>query len=149
MILHTWNMKNSIHLIKAGHLNLDTLGMDSDELFLPVEYTSIEEIIRNKRSTNPPGDLYEHEQETENHASRLSTVSTLYSVLQARDRNKEESPVQVNEDHGNATILNKNHGTAGSGLEIEKQTRYGHLYNVQDTWNYIRCIHLQAALLSL
>ena len=73
------------------------LQQNSDEIFPPVEYTSIEEILRNKRSTNPPGDLYEHEQETENHASRLSTVSTVYQVLQASDRNNVESPVLVNE----------------------------------------------------
>ena len=98
---------------------MDSLPQNSDELYLPVEYTSIEEILRNKRSNNLLGDQSVHEQETDNHASRLSTVSTLYQVLQAKHRNKEESPLQVNEDHGNAAILNKNYGAAGSGLEIE------------------------------
>ena len=97
--------------------------MDSDELFLPVEYTSIEEILRNKRSNIPPGD---HEQETENHTSRLSTVSTVYQGLQDKDRHQEERPGLVNEDHGYGAILNKNHG---------KKTRNVNLDNVQDTWN--------------
>ena len=67
-----------------------------------------------------------------NHASRPSTVSTVYQVIQAKDRNKKESPVLVN---GNAAILNKNYGAAGSGLEIENQTKYGKWDNVQDMWN--------------
>ena len=59
---------------------MDNLTQNSEELIPPVEYTSIEEILRNKRSNNPPGDHDVHEQETENHASRLSTVSTVYQV---------------------------------------------------------------------
>ena len=57
------------------------------ELFLPVEYTSIQEILRRKRRNNPPND-YEQgpggdakDMEGGNHASRLSTVSTVYNAL--------------------------------------------------------------------
>ena len=74
------------------------------EVCLPVEYTSIEEISRNKRSNIPPGDHNAHEEETEYHASRLSTLSTVYQGLQAKDRNKDK--------------------TASSGLEIEDQTQH-------------------------
>ena len=106
--------------------------MDSEELCLPVEYSSIEEIVRNTRSNNLPGDHDVYEQETGSHASRLSTVTTVYQVLQDRDRNKEDRPVLVNEDHGNMAIVSKNYGTASSGLEIEKQTRYENSDNDKD-----------------
>ena len=43
-------------------------------------------------------------------------ISTVYQVLQAKDRNQEEIHAQFNEDHANLAILYKNPGTANSGL---------------------------------
>jgi hypothetical protein len=54
--------------------------MNSDERCLPVESTSIEEILRNARSTNLPGEHYVPEEETDNHANRLSTNILLSRV---------------------------------------------------------------------
>ena len=100
---------------------MDSLPQNSDELY-HVDYTGIEEILRNKRSNNLPGDNNVHKQEAGNHASRLSTVSTVYQVL--KDRNKEESHV--------VDVKDNNPGTPKLAEEIEIQTMYGNLDNAQD-----------------
>ena len=50
-------------------------------------------------------------------------ISTVYQVLQAKDRNQEEIHAQFNEDHDSLAILYENPWTTNSGVGIEKQTR--------------------------
>ena len=81
----------------------------SEEMFLPVEYTSIEEILRRKRGNNPPNDYDQgpgrdaEDMEGGNHASRLSTVSTVYNAIQASHPEGDSESI-----HEESTCKNKN-----------------------------------------
>ena len=105
------------------HLQLQNI-QNCEEMFLPVEYTSIEEIMRNKRrndtSCDPVHDTAADYTAWEpgHHAGRLSTVSTVYATLQQKDGKHEEEKVSIyNKMPECATVF--------AGCEIKQQEAAG------------------------
>merc|ERR1712106_632078 len=114
-------------------------NMEREELFLPVKYTSIDEILRKKRRNNTPiayglgpaGDA--RDMEGGNHASRLSTVSTVYQAIQDSHRNPEGNYVHEERSSEDGTpLLHKKQEMIKSATRQEHtHKRNSHYENAQ------------------
>merc|ERR1711892_807582 len=127
--------------------NRGQLAKMEQELFLPVEYTSIEEILRRKRRNNPPNDYYHcpggdaEDMEGGNHASRLSTVSTLYNAIQAshpegdsESIHEESTSKDENAENANlriGTLARSHKVTSNLGRQGHKHRRSSYHENIQ------------------